>query len=218
MTKGDARRAFRAQQALHDEPGLRAAWALLEHQVAFFCFETLRLPTGSVVTLFGGLSDEVDLVAGAMERLRSVGLRTALFGLSDKKSGNRMTGDMEAFLVDNARQVRRGRFGVWEPDVETTQVLKPEELSVILLPGLFFTLEGARLGRGGGFFDRYLARTTAATLRAGVALDWQLVESLPLEPHDQQMDWLITEKRVIQCRWDQSPARPEAGVRVRNRL
>lgn len=186
--------------ALHDEPELRAAWAVLEHQVAAFCVETLRLPAGSVVTMFGGLSDEVDLVAGVMGRLRYAGLRTALFGLCHDESGTRKTGEMEAFLVDNARQVRRGRFGVWEPDVETTQVLKPEELSVILLPGLFFTLEGARLGRGGGFFDRYLARTTATTLRAGVALDWQLVESLPLEPHDQQMDWLITEKRVIQCR------------------
>lgn len=198
--KGDARRAFKAQLALHTGPEIRTAWALLEDQVVSFCVEILCLPTGSVVTLFGGLSDEVDLLAGAMERLRSVGLRTALFGLCHDESGTRKTGEMEAFLVDNARQVRRGRFGVWEPDVETTQVLKPEELSVILLPGLFFTLEGARLGRGGGFFDRYLARTTATTLRAGVALDWQLVESLPLEPHDQKMDWLITEKRVIQCR------------------
>lgn len=152
--------------------------------------------------MFGGLSDEVDLVAGVMGRLRYAGLRTALFGLCRDESGPRKTGEMEAFLVNDERQVRRGGFGVWEPDVETTQVLKPEELSVILLPGLFFTREGARLGRGGGFFDRYLKRTSAATLRVGVALEWQLVDSLPLEPHDQRMDWLITEQRVIHCQPD----------------
>jgi 5-formyltetrahydrofolate cyclo-ligase len=44
-----------------------------------------------------------------------------------------------------------------------------------------------------------LARTTAATLKVGVALDWQVVDSLPLESHDQRMDWLITETQVFRC-------------------
>lgn len=61
----------------------------------------------------------------------------------------------------------------------------------ILVPGVAFDLEGARLGRGKGFYDRYLEDKPA--LRIGIAWSEQIVEKVPVESHDCHMDYLITE-------------------------
>jgi 5-formyltetrahydrofolate cyclo-ligase len=65
----------------------------------------------------------------------------------------------------------------------------------VLVPGLGFDVNGGRLGRGGGFYDRLLAAGTAC--RVGVAFECQVVEALPLEPHDRRMEFIITEQRVL---------------------
>lgn len=69
------------------------------------------------------------------------------------------------------------------------------ELAAIVVPGVAFTLDGARLGRGGGHYDRLLAanetrRDPAVTV--GVCLVEFVVESLPIEPHDRRVDGVIT--------------------------
>jgi 5-formyltetrahydrofolate cyclo-ligase len=61
---------------------------------------------------------------------------------------------------------------------------------LVITPGLAFTRSGARLGRGGGYYDRLLAGAEAASL--GVAFDIQLVDELPLEPHDRGVDLVAT--------------------------
>ncbi len=61
----------------------------------------------------------------------------------------------------------------------------------IFVPGVGFDLSGARLGRGKGFFDRYLQNRDA--LRIGLAWSHQLVEKIPVESHDCHMDYIITE-------------------------
>ena len=61
---------------------------------------------------------------------------------------------------------------------------------LVIVPGLAFTAAGARLGRGGGHYDRLLA--SAAITSIGVAFDIQLVDELPLEPHDRGVDLVVT--------------------------
>jgi 5-formyltetrahydrofolate cyclo-ligase len=63
---------------------------------------------------------------------------------------------------------------------------------VVLVPGLAFTRDGARLGRGGGHYDRLLAEAKGAAITVGVAFDIQLVRELPLEPHDEGVDVVVT--------------------------
>jgi 5-formyltetrahydrofolate cyclo-ligase len=60
-----------------------------------------------------------------------------------------------------------------------------------LVPGVGFDLNGARLGRGKGFYDRYLE--TRTVLKIGVAWSEQLVKKIPIEQHDAHMDFIITE-------------------------
>ena len=198
--KKQLRRDFKEQFSQIEKAALQSGWRALGDGVVGFCLEQLKLQAGSVVTLFGGLPDEVDLVLDVSERLRLAGLRLALFGLQAHEGNASDSRRMDAFLIEGWSQVRRGKFGIWEPDSITAERIQPEEIAVILVPGLYFSaLHGARLGRGGGYFDRYLSRTPRTTLKVGVALDWQVVPSLPVEPHDQGVDWLVTEQRVIEC-------------------
>ena len=84
-----------------------------------------------------------------------------------------------------------------EPSHPGARLVPPAEIDAILVPGLAFTKPGHRLGRGGGFYDRYLALLPATTLKIGVCFATQLVETLPTEPHDQCMNAVATEEGVF---------------------
>jgi 5-formyltetrahydrofolate cyclo-ligase len=65
------------------------------------------------------------------------------------------------------------------------------------VPGLAFTRKGLRLGRGGGYYDRYLAALPPTTLKIGVCFALQLVDAMPTEPHDQRMNAVVTEEGLV---------------------
>ena len=81
-----------------------------------------------------------------------------------------------------------GRFGIREP----VPGRSPKQLDLIVVPGLAFSAEGNRLGRGGGFYDRFLSTLPQATLKIGVCFEFQRVSSIPHEPHDVTMDAVVS--------------------------
>ena len=66
-------------------------------------------------------------------------------------------------------------------------------IDVVLVPGIAFTRAGARMGRGFGFFDRFLAHRALMAIKVGLAFRFQIVESLPLESHDIKLDLVVTD-------------------------
>lgn len=72
----------------------------------------------------------------------------------------------------------------------------PERVDAVVVPGLAFTVEGHRLGQGGGWYDRFLVRLPQAVLTVGVGFDGQLVGGLPVEPHDVPLHAIATETGV----------------------
>ncbi len=96
-------------------------------------------------------------------------------------------GEMEFFPFTRDDRLVPGPFGILEPP-EGQAV---DDLEVILCPGLAFTRKGHRLGQGGGYYDRALARFPKAR-KVGVAFPCQIVPLLPHEPHDAMMDAVIT--------------------------
>jgi 5-formyltetrahydrofolate cyclo-ligase len=97
-------------------------------------------------------------------------------------------------VKDLEKDLAEGAFGIREPrpEARTGEALQPD---LILAPGLAFDLRGGRLGKGKGFYDRYLAGLSG--LRAGVGYDVQITDkNLPLDPHDQLMDAVVTDKRT----------------------
>jgi len=89
-----------------------------------------------------------------------------------------------------------GPFGLLEPNPKNEEA-DLGSLEVIFIPGLGFDVKGYRLGYGGGFYDRVLRETSA--LKVGVCYSFQLVESLPVEPHDVPVDLIITESGIFRC-------------------
>jgi 5-formyltetrahydrofolate cyclo-ligase len=89
-----------------------------------------------------------------------------------------------------------GTFGIREPRVELRTGQDGPFPDLVFVPGSCFDQRGGRIGQGMGFYDRYL--TSVKALRAGLSYDVQIAEkNLALDPHDQFMDVLISEKRLM---------------------
>ena len=82
----------------------------------------------------------------------------------------------------DAQFLRRGPMGILEPS--EAEIVPPEEVKAWIVPGLAFTRDGRRLGYGGGWYDRLLARTSPNAVKIGVAYPFQLLPDLPCEPND----------------------------------
>lgn len=92
----------------------------------------------------------------------------------------------------------RGAYGVMEPDTGKSRELHIEDIHMVIVPGVAFDYNRNRLGRGGGFYDRFLARLLPSTATVGVAFDFQLLESLPINSaFDRTLDAVVSESRVI---------------------
>jgi 5-formyltetrahydrofolate cyclo-ligase len=98
----------------------------------------------------------------------------------------------------NPDMLQPGPFGILQPRPSSFRAVQPSEIDLWLLPGIAFDEEGNRLGFGGGYYDRFLPGRRGAAI--GLAFDFQIVESLPVEENDHSVDQVITEKRTIFCR------------------
>lgn len=84
-------------------------------------------------------------------------------------------------------------FGILEPP-PGTPTINPEELDLVVVPGLAFSPQGFRIGYGGGYYDRFLPTTKA--VRAGLVYS-SFIRNLAPEPWDQAVDFLVTEEGVL---------------------
>ncbi len=100
-----------------------------------------------------------------------------------------------AFAACAAAELVKGPLGAAEPPAAAREV-PLHELDCVVLPGIAFSEDGHRLGRGGGYYDATLPLAARAA-RVGVAFELQVVPELPREPHDAQLDALVTEARAL---------------------
>lgn len=88
--------------------------------------------------------------------------------------------------------MQQGEFNIWEP---TGNDIDPLMMQLIIVPGVGYDNKGNRLGRGKGYYDRLLAHTQAPTI--GVCYSCQYVDTIPSEPHDQVIDYIITPQGIM---------------------
>ncbi|MBE5971913.1 MAG: 5-formyltetrahydrofolate cyclo-ligase [Lachnoclostridium sp.] len=105
--------------------------------------------------------------------------------------------EMEFFEVSSLNDLECGTFRIMEPKEHCQMVDWPE--AVIMVPGIAFTRDGKRLGKGGGYYDKYLDRYPGHRT-AAFAYEFQMVLELPAELHDQPVDVVITEKGSFFCK------------------
>ena len=107
-------------------------------------------------------------------------------------------GGLDFIGVSGPESVAVGQFGIREPIFDQARIIPPDTFDLILVPGAAFTANGERLGRGGGFYDRLLSSPGFRAFKVGVCFDRQIRDTLPLEPHDQRVHRVVTEKGFLQ--------------------
>lgn len=101
---------------------------------------------------------------------------------------------LEVRWLDEAR-LERHPYGFDQPTT-TSELVDPPELDVVLVPGRAFDRTGRRLGRGGGYYDRFLANLPRGVVRVGIATNETIVEEVPAGTGDMRVDWVATESGV----------------------
>ena len=135
------------------------------------------------VLLFAGMGAEVD-TAPLLTALHDAGKRVLL---PRCLPGH----EMEARLYDPNR-LKRHRYGMLEPNTDCSAADK-SEIDLILVPALCYDRQCRRMGRGGGFYDRYLADFTGRTI--GLCRDALLCDAVPTDSLDRPVELVLTETR-----------------------
>lgn len=104
----------------------------------------------------------------------------------------RVEGERMEFFEYVPETLCDGAFGISEPGAGAV-CCPPAEIDLVVVPGTAFSPQGARMGRGRGYYDRYLSQREFRGVKVGVCYAHQLVGELPVEPHDVAMDCVVTE-------------------------
>jgi 5-formyltetrahydrofolate cyclo-ligase len=146
-----------------------------------------ELSATKTVMVFWSFGSEVE-TAPLRLRLHDAGVRVALPRIVER--------ELEARAYVPGDPVTVTSFGAAEPS--DGEVVAPEEVDVVLTPGVAFDRRGMRVGYGGGYYDRFLARTRDDAVRMGLGFAVQLVEDpLPAGSFDLRLDLLVTEAEVL---------------------
>ena len=114
---------------------------------------------------------------------------------------NRHGNTLDLYWIDDLEnQLASGLWGIREPIVERCKRLNDiNEVEFALLPGVAFGRDGARLGYGGGYYDKLLAQMTHRPTLVCAAFGLQIVAQIPQEETDIKTAWIVTESETINC-------------------
>ena len=104
---------------------------------------------------------------------------------------------LDLVMMTNTTALVRGPFGVIEPPLESNALADLTTLDAVFIPGLAFSKDGGRLGFGGGWYDRLLARIPDKTIKIGVCWDELLIDSVPMDAWDVHVDGILTEAGYV---------------------
>ncbi len=92
----------------------------------------------------------------------------------------------------DSEKIKEGKFGIPVPAGSELEFIDPIKLDIIIVPGVSFTASGTRMGRGGGYYDRFLSRLKGRVKTIGICYCKQVAKSLPAGKNDIKVDELIT--------------------------
>lgn len=105
-----------------------------------------------------------------------------------------------AQITDFPGDLAPGAWGILEPKPERLRPVPPEEIDIVIVPGVAFDTAGNRLGYGGGFYDRFLLQTRPDCVYAALAFELQVRPNVYPGEHDLPVHMLVTEDRVLDFR------------------
>ncbi len=100
-------------------------------------------------------------------------------------------------IFDFDVELEKGKKGILEPKKEYYRLFPPENIDLIIIPGVAFDLSGNRIGRGFGYYDNFLKKIRSSTKIIALAFEMQIVEKIITDKNDIPVHKIITEKRII---------------------
>lgn len=104
--------------------------------------------------------------------------------------------DIEFREFTTKDELKKGKFGIIEP-IEDRNLIDPKKLDAVIVPGVGFDAKGGRIGRGLGYYDRFLKKIQTKIPIVALAFDFQILDVIPTEKNDVPVDIIITERRTI---------------------
>ena len=143
--------------------------------------EFIKAKTILFYASFGGEVATFEMIKEATQLKKKIALPIIV---KDRK-------DILPTLVEHLDQLIDGLYGIKQPAFHPDRVVDPKDLGLIIVPGLAFDQSCNRLGRGAGYYDRFLAALPEGIPSLGLAFDFQVVDRLPLEAHDVPLTGVI---------------------------
>ena len=100
-------------------------------------------------------------------------------------------------ITDLKNGIQYGTYNIREPKPECSPAINIKDLDVVIVPAVAYDKNCYRLGYGGGFYDRFLENLRKDAVTIGIAFDLQIFDEVPKEAHDAQLDYIVTESRIL---------------------
>lgn len=145
-------------------------------------FQLPEFKSAKLVMLYASMEDEVstkDMIEEALE----MGKRVVL----PRSVGK----EIVPKEIKKYADLEKASFGIYEPREELRSV-NPKEIDLVVVPGVAFDEKNTRLGRGKGYYDRFLSKLPRDKITVGLAFDFQIVRNLPKDSHDISVSMVLT--------------------------
>lgn len=185
MNKVDQRQHFASMvSAMTSKERAHASGAIREQLMTI-----ASVVSAETIFAYLPLDDEVDLtplLSQWLDEVRSIAVPLVSWEENTMRAG----------LVTTLEKtsLKKTRHGILEPAIHNPIPL--DSIDVVFVPGMGFDSAGGRLGRGGGFYDRYLSISRPPVV-LGIAFDEQLAHTIEREPHDQLMTAVVTPTKIL---------------------
>lgn len=164
-----------------EEDRFKKSLVILEKLFAIPEFQRAR--TILFYASFDGEVDTFEMMTRSLKLGKNVALPTIL---SEEKK-------ILPTLIHNCeKDLEHGPYGIKQPRPSAGAAISPDKIDLCIVPGLAFDRRNHRLGRGAGYYDRFLADLSRRTPTVGLAFDFQVVAVLPNQEHDVPLDRVIT--------------------------
>jgi len=169
----------------------------LTEKSAVICRKLLELPefnAAKLVMTYMDFRNEVNTREFIRESIRR-GKRIALPVVLSAKRNASLIAAYEVHDLESC--IRKGSYGICEPDIENTYPVLETDIDMIVVPGVAFDCCRRRIGYGAGYYDRFLKKLRPDCISIGLSFEIQLTDELPCEEHDSELDMIITESRIF---------------------
>jgi 5-formyltetrahydrofolate cyclo-ligase len=142
----------------------------------------------SYIMCYYPILNEVDTLM-LMEYSLEIGKHIVLPKIQSLDEGEK---EIVTYEISNiSHDLIKGFYNIPEPDITKCKTIEPQQIDLVLVPGVAFSKRNERLGYGGGFYDKFLPKLRSDCIKIGLGYEFQIMDKLPFEEYDIKMDLII---------------------------